>query len=91
MQKGMLQILSDDEIYQIHLAALRILREIGMKIVEPQAVSLLKEAGCLLDGDRVRFPSHLVEEAVAQSPSTFTIYGRESGIQGRDGGHQGLH
>ncbi|MEL7566037.1 MAG: trimethylamine methyltransferase family protein [Dehalobacterium sp.] len=74
--KGYIKVLSDDEIYQIHLAALRILREIGLKIKEPQAVSLLKRNGCIIEGDRVRIPTHLVEEAVAQAPSTFTIYGR---------------
>jgi len=74
--KGYIKVLSDNEIYQIHLASLRILREVGLRIREPQAVSLLKKAGCLMDGDRVRIPSRLVEESVAQAPSTFTIYGR---------------
>jgi trimethylamine--corrinoid protein Co-methyltransferase len=76
MMKGSIKVLSDNEIYQIHLASLRILCEVGLRIREPQAVSLLKKAGCLMDGDRVRIPSRLVEESVAQAPSTFTIYGR---------------
>lgn len=73
---GSLKVLTNDEIYQIHLTALRILRDVGLKIREPQAVSILREAGCGFSGDRIRFPSHLVEEAVMQAPSTFTIFGR---------------
>lgn len=72
-----LKVLTDDEIYAIHLTALRVLREIGMKIREPQAVEILRKAGCGFAGDRVRFPSHLVEEAIMRAPSTFTIFGRD--------------
>lgn len=75
---GSIKVLSDDEVYQIHLTALRILRDVGLRLREPQAIALLRGAGCQFTGDRVRFPSHLVEEAVMQAPSTFTIFGRDT-------------
>lgn len=74
---GSLKVLSDDEIYQIHLTALRILREVGLKLREPQAIKILRDAGCMFVGDRVRFPTNVVERAIRRAPRTFTIFGRD--------------
>lgn len=73
---GSMKVLTDDEICQIDVTAKRLLREVGMKIREPQAVAILREAGCQVSDERVRFPSDLVEEAASRAPSAFTIFGR---------------
>jgi trimethylamine---corrinoid protein Co-methyltransferase len=73
---GMIKILADDDIEQIHLSALSILWRIGVEVREEQAFRILQKAGCPTNGMRVRIPSHLVEEAIRLAPKTFTLYGR---------------
>ena len=72
------KMLSDDEVYQIHLAATRLLREVGVCVHLPAAQKLLTDAGCLVgEKDRFRIPTKLVEECAAMAPETFTLYGRD--------------
>jgi trimethylamine---corrinoid protein Co-methyltransferase len=77
LKGGMIKILSDEDIEQIHLSALSILWRIGIDVREDQAFQILKKAGCPTNGTRVRIPAHLVEEAVRLAPETFTLYGRD--------------
>jgi trimethylamine--corrinoid protein Co-methyltransferase len=41
------------------------------------ALELLKKAGCLVEDNHVRFPSHLVEWALRTAPSRITLYNRD--------------
>jgi trimethylamine--corrinoid protein Co-methyltransferase len=77
LKGGMIKILSEDDIEQIHLSALSILWRIGIEVWEEQAFQILKKAGCATNGSRVRIPAHLVEEAIRLAPKTFTLYGRD--------------
>jgi len=77
LKGGMLKILSEEDIEQIHLSALSILWRIGIDVREDQAFQILKKAGCPTNGTRVRIPAHLVEQAIRLSPETFTLYGRD--------------
>lgn len=81
LKGGMIKILSDEDIEQIHLSALSILWRIGIDVREDQAFQILKKAGCPTNGTRVRIPSHLVEEAIRLAPQTFTLYGRDPGFK----------
>ncbi len=74
---GMIKILTDDDIDQIHLSALSILWRIGIEVREDQAFRMLQKAGCPTNGMRVRIPTHLVENAIRLAPKTFTLYGRD--------------
>lgn len=67
--------LSEEEIYQIHLASLEILERTGVEVFDDEAMRLLKEAGCHVDGSRVRIPNHLVEWAIRSAPSKITLCG----------------
>jgi len=72
-----LQLLSPDQIYQIHLSSLEVLERTGVEVLLPEAVELLKQAGAYVtDNQRVRIPSHLVEEALRLAPSRITISDR---------------
>ena len=75
---GQLKILSDDEIEEIHLASLNILRRVGVAVYNPDAFQLLKNAGAYVDEKTkiVKFPENLVMEAVRNTPSSFTLYAR---------------
>ncbi|NQT55921.1 MAG: trimethylamine methyltransferase family protein [Desulfobacteraceae bacterium] len=72
-----LQLLSPDQIYQIHLSSLEVLERTGVEVLLPEAVDLLKQAGAYVtDNQRVRIPSHLVEEALRLAPCRITISDR---------------
>jgi trimethylamine---corrinoid protein Co-methyltransferase len=70
------RIISDDEVESIHRTSLRVLQEIGMDFMLPEARDLLRKAGCSIDGERVRFDPAFIEETVAHAPSQFTLNSR---------------
>jgi len=69
-------LLSADELESIHLASLKVLAEIGMDFLHEDARAILKKAGALIDGERVRFDPALIEEALSHAPETFTLHSR---------------
>jgi len=73
-----LEMLSADEMEQIHRGALFVLEKTGMRIEHPTAQKLLAEAGCSIDSEqgRVRFPVGLVEECLRRVPTHFRIRAR---------------
>ncbi|MEM3464132.1 MAG: trimethylamine methyltransferase family protein, partial [Candidatus Bathyarchaeia archaeon] len=71
------QPLSEDEIESIHLASLRLLEEVGVKIYSENALKLLSGNGAEVDFDKkiAYIPQHLVKEALNKAPSTIKLYG----------------
>ncbi|MEM3697280.1 MAG: trimethylamine methyltransferase family protein [Candidatus Bathyarchaeia archaeon] len=72
------QPLSKDEIESIHLASLRLLEEVGVKIYSETALKLLRDGGAEVDSNKklAYIPQHLVKEALTKAPSTIKLYGR---------------
>ena len=63
------RVLSDEQCQQIHLASLEILSRTGIRVMDEEAVALLREAGAdVTDGNLVRYPPHLVEWALSVAP-----------------------
>ena len=78
---------SDDQIEEIHLAALKVLREIGVKILLPRAIDILRAAGVSVDEDGVaRYPADVVEAAIQSSPAEFRLYGADDAASPMMGG-----
>jgi trimethylamine--corrinoid protein Co-methyltransferase len=75
--RALLTFLSDNEIGQIHEASLRILKETGVKILSEKVRKLLAENGAEVDGDIVKIPKPMVEEAVRRVPREITLAARE--------------
>jgi len=73
---GQLKFLNQDQIYDIYLGALDILQNKGVRVRETSVLKTLRAAGCLIDEDIAKMPTHLVEEAIRKAPSRFNIYGR---------------
>ncbi len=75
---GRLILLSDDEVVRIHETSLKILQEIGIKVLSKKVQSLLGEKGAEVDASRstVKIPSSLVEEAIKKAPKEMTLCGR---------------
>ncbi|CAB1081771.1 hypothetical protein D1AOALGA4SA_9416 [Olavius algarvensis Delta 1 endosymbiont] len=86
--KPTISFLSNEDKDKIHRAAFQILSEIGMKILQDEALELLRDAGCSVGQDRmVKISGELVQQCVESAPAHIPIYDRE-GNQVMDlGGH----
>ncbi|UCE55105.1 MAG: trimethylamine methyltransferase family protein, partial [Desulfobacterales bacterium] len=62
---------------QIHMATLEVLERTGVRIPHPKALEVLDGAGARVDGDRVRIPAWLVEDAIRQAPSRIVLGKRD--------------
>ena len=69
----------------IHEGALRLLREVGCAVLEPEALALLAAHGAAVDGERVRLGEELVVEALATAPTGYTVAGRRPAFDLRVG------
>ncbi|MBL7161242.1 MAG: trimethylamine methyltransferase family protein [Anaerolineales bacterium] len=84
-----IKLLSDDQKQEIHGATLELLRRTGVNVLVPEVRELLKKAGCWLDGERVRIPSHLIEWAIRSAPTRVVLCDRDGNpameLEGRKG------
>ena len=70
-------LLSDSQIGDLHLAALEVLRRTGIRFFHAEALEMLKAAGAFVhDGNLVKFPAALVEEALASAPGRIIMCDR---------------
>jgi trimethylamine---corrinoid protein Co-methyltransferase len=70
------RLISDDQVEAIHQASMKVLSEIGMDFMWPEAREVLKKAGCTIEGERVRFDPAMIAEAMSHAPENFTIHAR---------------
>ena len=68
--------LTNEQCRLIHRASLEILERTGVMLYYQPAIDLLKKAGCLVQDNHVRIPSHLVEWALRTAPSRIVLYNR---------------
>lgn len=72
------QRLSDEQCQRLHEAALEILDRTGVRLHFQPAVDLLKNGGAdISEGNRVRIPPKLVEQALSTVPKEVTLYNRD--------------
>jgi len=73
-----IEVLGADQLEAIHETALTVLEEIGMRVLEPKARALYREAGASVEESelRVRFDRAMIAELVAKAPSEFTLAAR---------------
>lgn len=65
--------LDADGVQAIHRTAMRILSEIGIEFLNPDAVAILQKAGCRVSGENVRMDEDFVMEMLGHAPAQFTI------------------
>jgi trimethylamine---corrinoid protein Co-methyltransferase len=82
------EVVSADELEAIHEASLRVLREIGMDFLDPEARELLRAAGADVEAgsERVRFDPAMVTERIGTAPSSFVLHARNPAHALRIGG-----
>ncbi len=71
------KILTEDDIKSIHYATLEVLQKTGVKVMAPEAVRLLHDHGCRVEGNRVYIPPYIVEGSIKKAPKRFRLYNRE--------------
>ncbi len=73
-----LNVLSKDEIEFFYWGALEVLERVGVRVLHPEALRLLREAGCFVNQDSiVRIRPILVEKAIRSVPKRLVIYDRD--------------
>ena len=61
---------------RLESAALEILERTGVEVPVREALDLLREAGAVVDGSRVRIPERLVTWALETAPKEITLHDR---------------
>ncbi len=69
---------SDDRVEAIHDTALRVVEELGIKVLNPEARDLYQQAGAEVDANAhlVRMDRSLIAKALETAPSEFVLHGR---------------
>jgi trimethylamine---corrinoid protein Co-methyltransferase len=70
------RMISDDELESIHIASLKVLSDIGMEFMLPEARDILRKAGAKVEGERVRFDPAMIMDAMSHAPERFTVHAR---------------
>ena len=63
-------LLTQEQVERIHDASLELLEEVGLKVRYEPARELFKQHGCIVDGERVKFPREVVEKYRKLVPPT---------------------
>jgi len=76
---GQLKFLSQDQVEKLHFGALDILKNVGVKIEDKDALEVLYNAGSDVDFKKsvAKIPEHLVIESIQKAPKNVTFYGRD--------------
>jgi len=74
----MLEILSRDDIYRIHMASLEILEQVGVVFKHKEALRIFEDAGASVDHTKelVKMPEHLVKWALGKTPRQVDLLAR---------------
>lgn len=70
-------VLTDDDVKQVHEATLKVLETVGMVFEYEPALEIFREAGQKVEGKRVYLDPAFVEEKIALAPSQITVYARD--------------
>jgi trimethylamine---corrinoid protein Co-methyltransferase len=73
-------VFTESELEEIHFATLEVLERAGVFVEDDEALDIYSDGGCMVDRDThiVRFPPHVVEDAIRSAPSRYVLYGRNN-------------
>lgn len=84
---GPMDLLTPDQMQDLHDTSIRILKDLGVKVMGANARALFAKAGARIDDDGiVRIDESLVEAALATAPRSFTLTPRNPDRQVHLGG-----
>ncbi len=76
LQTPQFRVLSDRQIARVVQATLECLNRTGVDVHNAEARELLARAGARVAGVRARIPPHIIQDAIAATPRSFTLWGR---------------
>ena len=76
-----MSLFSDDQIAAMHDTALKMLRDMGMKVLLPEAIEIFRAGGAKVDGQMVYIDGDMIKAALATAPKS--IIGR-AGTRDKD-------
>ena len=68
------ELLSADQMEAIHQASLRILRDLGMRVLDPETRGIYEAAGATVREQQVTFDPAMVETLIKTAPAEFTLH-----------------
>ena len=73
-----LEVFTDDELREIHLATLEVLSRTGVFVEDEEALQIFADGGADIDRERrvVRLPAQVVEGAIRSAPAKVVLCGR---------------
>jgi len=76
---GQYKLLSEDQLQDLHNATIEVLNEVGIKLMHPDALELMKANGCIVDFDAqlVKIPEDVLMKYLGMAPDEITLYGRD--------------
>ncbi|THB80949.1 MAG: hypothetical protein D3926_04590 [Desulfobacteraceae bacterium] len=74
-----LNILTDDELQEIHYGTLEVLNETGVFVEDDEALDRFEQGGAIVDREtrNVKIPPHMVEDAIRSAPPKVILHGRD--------------
>lgn len=72
-----LNIMTDDQVERIHNGTLQTLERVGVKVFEPEALELLRAAGARIEGNLVKIPPWMLEDALHSAPKRVALANRD--------------
>jgi len=77
--KPRIEVLSNEEVIEVHVRSLNILNRVGVKVDHGEALKILHSIGADVDFSRgiVRIPEYIVKEALKKTPSCVRLYHRD--------------
>ncbi len=84
-----MELLDEERIEALHRNSMRILSEIGIRVMSEKAMALFEKAGAIVDRENlmIRIDESIVEAALATTPSSFTLTSRKPEKRLRIGGN----
>jgi trimethylamine--corrinoid protein Co-methyltransferase len=78
--KAKLSLLSNEELYMIHLAILETMERIGVIVESEKAIDILEKGGAEVSRKEklVKIPSYLVKDSLNKAPERVVMHGRNS-------------
>jgi trimethylamine--corrinoid protein Co-methyltransferase len=73
-----LNVMTDDECHEIHLATLEVMKDVGVFVENDEALDRFHDGGCFVNREKmvVKFPHYVVQDAIESAPATYYAYGR---------------
>ncbi|MBZ9860279.1 trimethylamine methyltransferase family protein [Mesorhizobium sp. CA12] len=84
-----MQLLDEERMEQLHKTSMRILSELGIRVMSEKVMDLFAKAGAIVDREErtIRIDESIVTEALSNVPSSFTLTSRNPDKQIHFGGN----